>query len=132
MERYKLVAVNADTGEVTWFEDDVLILGRKPYRVDKGYVKLFITFLYDLLDEEITGKAVRLLVYMISRLEYNTYEITLIPQEAIKDLGIARKTFYNWLNVLIEKEIIRKISRYKYKLEPYKAIKGQTAKVKEC
>ncbi len=130
-EKYKLVVVNPETGEVTWLEDDILILGHKPYRIDKGYVKIFVTFLYDLLDEEITGKAIRLLMYMISRLEYNSYEITIIPQEAIKDLQIARKTFYNWLNVLIEKNIIKKVNRYKYRLEPYQAIKGQTAKVKD-
>ncbi len=130
-EKYKLAVVDPISGEVTWLEDDVLIMGHKPYRVDRGYVKVFVTFLYDLLDEEITGKAIRLLVYMISRLNFNTYEVILIPQEAMQELQIARKTFYNWLNVLIEKNIVKKINRYRYKIEPYKVIKGQTAKVKD-
>jgi predicted transcriptional regulator len=63
---------------------------------------------------------------MIGKLDYNTYEITIIPQEAIKDLGITNKTFYNWLNTLMEKGLIEKINRYKYRLKPYTAVRGDT------
>ncbi len=129
-EKYKLVAVNPETGEVTWLDDDILIIGKKPYRIDKGYVKVFVTFLQDIvMDKQITGKAIRLLMYMISRLDYNSYEITIIPQETIQELGVRKQTFYEWLNILMDKGIIEKINRYKYRLQPYRAIKGQTSKV---
>ena len=120
-----LIIVNKNTGEI--LEENVLIIGRKPYKVDKGFIKIFVTFLYDIVeDESIAGKSIRLLLYMIGKLDYNTYEITIIPQEAIKDLGITNKTFYNWLNTLMEKGLIEKINRYKYRLKPYTAIKGNS------
>jgi hypothetical protein len=120
-----LAIVNLKTGEIV--EEHILIVGKKPYKVDKGFVKLFVTFLYDIVeDESIAGKSIRLLMYMISKLDYNTYEITIIPQEAIKDLEITNKTFYNWLNTLIQKGLIEKVNRYKYRLKPYTAIKGNT------
>jgi ribosomal protein L12E/L44/L45/RPP1/RPP2 len=120
-----LIIVNKNTGEI--LEENVLIIGRKPYKVDKGFIKIFVTFLYDIVeDESIAGKSIRLLLYMIGKLDYNTYEITIIPQEAIKDLGITKQTFYNWLDTLMEKNIIEKINRYKYRLKPYTAIKGNS------
>jgi len=120
-----LAIVNLKTGEI--IEEHVLIVGKKAYKVDKGFVKIFVTFLYDIVeDESIAGKSIRLLMYMISKMDYNTYEITIIPQEAIKELGITNKTFYNWINTLKEKGLIEKINRYKYRLKPYTAVKGNT------
>jgi hypothetical protein len=123
--KQRLALIDLETGEI--IENQVLLVGNKPYKVDKGYIKVFIAFLYDIVeDESIAGKSIRLLLYMIGKLDYNTYEITIIPQEAIKDLGITKQTFYNWLDTLMEKNIIEKINRYKYRLRPYTAIKGNT------
>jgi hypothetical protein len=123
--KQRLALIDLETGEI--IENQVLLIGNKPYKVDKGYIKVFIAFLYDMIeDDTIAGKSIRLLLYMLSKLDYNTYEITIIPQEAIRDLGITRQTFYNWLDTLIEKKIIEKINRYKYSLKPYTAIKGNS------
>ncbi len=128
---YKLAAVDPTTGEVQWLEDHVLMIGKKPYRIDRGYIKVFVTFLYDLIEnDKIAGKSIRLLLYMLSSLDYNSYKITIIPKKAIEDLGITRQTFYEWINILIEEDIIEKIDRYTYQLKPYQAIKGHTSKVK--
>jgi hypothetical protein len=123
--KQRLALIDLETGEI--IENQVLLIGNKPYKVDKGYIKVFIAFLYDMVeDDTIAGKSIRLLLYMISKLDYNTYEITIIPQEAIRDLGITRQTFYNWLDTLIEKKIVEKINRYKYRLNPYTAVKGNS------
>ncbi|MGC8735087.1 MAG: hypothetical protein ACP5RD_08720, partial [bacterium] len=57
-----LIIVNKNTGEI--LEENVLIVGRKAYKIDKGYIKVFVTFLYDIVeDESIAGKSIRLLMY---------------------------------------------------------------------
>ena len=97
----ELALINKRTGEI--IEDNVLFIGRKPYKVDKGFVKIFVAFLKDIVeDDEIAGKAIRLLFYMIEKMDYNSYTITLIPKYAQEDLKIGRDTYYRWINTLIK------------------------------
>ena len=125
-----LALVDKRTGEI--IEDNVLFIGRKPYKVDKGFVKIFVAFLSDIVeDDEIAGKAIRLLFYMLERMDYNSYTITLIPKYAQEDLKITKKTFYNWTNTLIRKGLISKVDRYTYRLNPYIAVKGNSKKAME-
>ena len=126
----ELALINKRTGEI--IEDNVLFIGRKPYKVDKGFVKIFVAFLKDIVeDDEIAGKAIRLLFYMIEKMDYNSYTITLIPKYAQEDLKIGRDTYYRWINILIKKGLITKIDRYTYQLNPYVAVKGHTKKAME-
>jgi len=126
----ELALINKRTGEI--IEDNVLFIGRKPYKVDKGFVKIFVAFLKDIVeDDEIAGKAIRLLFYMIEKMDYNSYTITLIPKYAQEDLKIGRDTYYRWINTLIKKGLITKIDRYTYQLNPYVAVKGHTKKAME-
>ena len=126
----ELALINKRTGEI--IEDNVLFIGRKPYKVDKGFVKIFVAFLKDIVeDDEIAGKAIRLLFYMIEKMDYNSYTITLIPKYAQEDLKIGRDTYYRWINTLIKKGLITKIDRYTYQLNPYVAVKGNTKKAME-
>ncbi|MGC9079782.1 MAG: replication/maintenance protein RepL [Nanopusillaceae archaeon] len=130
MVNNRLAIIDKETGELV--EEHLILIGRKPYTIDRGYVKIFIAFLYDLVENErIAGKSIRLLMYMLSKLDYHSYEITIIPQEAIEHLGVTPKTFYEWVNILINEGIIEKINRYKYKLRPYTAIKGETSKARK-
>ena len=125
-----LALVNKETGEI--IEENVVFIGRKPYKVDRGFVKVFIAFLKDIVeDDEIAGKAIRLLFYMIEKMDYNTYTVTIIPKYAQKEIGISKKTFYNWLSVLSKKGLITKIDTYTYKLNPYIAVKGNTQQALE-
>jgi len=111
------------TGEVV--SEDAMFFGRSPY-VDKGFKKVFIGFLKDIvLDKEIAGKAIRLLLYIIENLRKNDLEVYLYYEDVCEELGITTKTYYNWLNVLLEKGIIEKTKRPNiYRLKPYSAVDG--------
>jgi len=62
MARYMLV--DKKTGAV--IEPDVVLVGKKPLTIDKGFVKLFIAFLKDIVeDKEVMAGPVRLLLYML-------------------------------------------------------------------
>lgn len=123
----KYAVIDKETGEVVI--DDFMMIGKKPKYVDKGFIKIFVAFLSDIVeDDEIAGKAIRLLFYMLEQLDYNTYTIRIIPKYAQEELKIGKMTYYRWLNVLIEKGIITKIDTYTYKLNPYVAVKGNTKK----
>ena len=126
----KYAIINKETGEVV--QDDVLFIGRKPKYIDKGFVKIFVAFLSDIVeDDEIAGKAIRLLFYMLEQMDYNSYTIRIIPKYAQEELKIGKMTYYRWINVLIEKGIITKIDTYTYKLNPYVAVKGNKKKALE-
>ena len=129
MGRYALI--DKETGEI--IEDEVLIVGKKPYKLDKGYVKVFVTFLKDIVEnEEIAGKSIRLLFYMLEEcLNYETLIMTVIPVYAMERLKISRKTYYRWLNTLIKEGIIHRVDRYRYILKPYIAVKGRMEKARE-
>ena len=128
MSRY--MVVDKETGEV--IIPDFMMIGKKPKYVDKGFIKIFIAFLSDIVEsQKIAGKAIRLLFYMLENLDYNSYTIRIIPKYAQKELKITKKTFYNWLDTLIEEEIITKIDTYTYKLNPYVAVKGNKKKALE-
>ena len=122
--------INKKTGEI--IEDNLLLIGRKPKYVDKGFIKIFVAFLSDIVENrKIAGKAIRLLFYMLEQLDYNTYTIRIIPKYAKEDLKVSYDTLYRWLDTLIEERIITKIDTYTYKLNPYVAVKGNTKKAME-
>jgi len=128
MSRYAVI--DKETGEIV--QDNVLFIGRKPKYVDRGFIKIFVAFLSDIIeDDEIAGKAIRLLFYMLEQLDYNTYTIRIIPKYAQEELRIGKMTYYRWLNTLIDKGIITKVDTYTYKLNPYVAVKGNTKKALE-
>lgn len=122
--------IDTKTGEV--IRTPALILGQEPSYVDtQDHVKVFVTFLQDLIvKEEITKGAIRLLLYMIKHLEWNSLKITIIPRYVIKELRITKPTFYTWLEILIRYGIIKKIDSYTYELKPYTSIKGSQQKQK--
>ena len=115
--------INNRTGEVV--SEDAMFFGRNPY-VDKGFKKVFVGFLKDIvLDKEIAGKAIRLLLYIIENLRKNDLEVYLYYEDVCEELDITVKTYYNWLNVLLEKGIIEKTKRPNiYRLRPYSAVDG--------
>jgi len=121
------MVVDKETGEVVI--PDFMMIGRKPKYIDKGFVKIFTAFLSDIVENpKVAGKAIRLLFYMLEQMDYNSYTIRIIPKYAQEELNITKKTFYNWLDTLMEEGIIRKIDTYTYKLDPYVAVKGNTKK----
>jgi len=128
MARYMLV--DKKTGAV--IEPDVVLVGKKPLTIDKGFVKLFIAFLKDIVeDKEVMAGPVRLLLYMLERMHVDTLYINVRQQDACRDLQIAKETFYRWISVLQKKDIIKRLGANMYELKPYTAVKGRMSKALE-
>ncbi len=118
-----------ETGQIYETADRAIFVGHKAF-LDKGYIKVFVAFLRDVLENKKLGKgAWRLLLYAIDNLDYNSLQITIVPQQAMKTLDISETTFYRWLNALLEDGYLEKIATNVYRLKPYTAIKGQMRKV---
>ena len=126
----KYAIVDKETGEVV--ADDAMFIGKKAF-IDKGFRKVFVGFLKDIvLDKEIAGKAIRLLLYVIENLKANDLTIMLYYKIVCKELEIGEKTFYRWLNTLLEKKILKKTEIPNvYRLIPFSAVNGQMGKAIE-
>jgi len=123
--RVRVTFYNPETGEIYQEEDRTVIIGKRPYITDRNFIKIFVAFLIDVIeDEELGTGAWRLLLHSIKRMEFNSLKVYLIPEETIKELGISRKTFYRWLRILLKNGYIEKIAKHTYRIKPYTAIKG--------
>jgi len=79
---------------------------------DKDFVKFFDAFVMDLLqDEDITGKAIRLLFYIASILDYDEEIFYLSPSEVARELKVHRVTVQKWIKILLDKNLILKTNR---------------------
>ena len=121
------IIVDKNTGEVV--ADNAMFLGKEAF-MDKGFRKIFVGFLRDIvLDKEIAGKAIRLLLYIIENLKSNNLTIMLYWKIVCDELNITQGTYYSWLNILIKKEILEKTEIPNvYRLIPYSAVNGQMGK----
>jgi hypothetical protein len=129
--RVKMMLYDEETGEVLETADRAVFVGYKAF-LDKGYVKIFVAFLRDILeDDEVLRGPAKLLLYAIELMNYNDLQVTIVPDQAVRALGIGRRTFYRWLSVLLRKGYLEKIATNVYRLKPYTAIKGQMRKVKD-
>ena len=118
-----------NTGKVIETIDRAVFFGHKAF-LDKGYVKIFVAFLRDMLEDDKYLKGpIRLFLYAVDLMDYEDLQVTIVPQQAMKDLDISEKTLYRWLKVLLTKGYMEKIATNVYRLKPYTAIKGQMKKV---
>ncbi len=123
--RAKVIFYNEHTGEIYEEVERTLFIGKKPYVKDRNFIKIFVGFLVDVLeDRELGSGAWRLLLYAIERMDFNSLKVYLIPEETIKELRIGRKTFYRWLGTLLKNGYIEKLAKHTYRIRPYTAIKG--------
>jgi hypothetical protein len=120
----KYSIVDNETGEI--IADDALFIGKKAF-IDKGFRKVFVGFLSDVIaDKDIAGKAIRLLLYIIENLKTNDLTVHLYWKIVCEELKITKQTYYNWLRTLINKGILEKTEIPNiYRLRPYTAINGQ-------
>jgi hypothetical protein len=129
MIRAKVTFYNSETGEIIEEYDRAILVGKKPY-TDRGFVKVFVAFLRDILEiEEMGSGAWRLLLYAIEKMDYNSLEVYLDPRLVSKELGISRATYYNWLKVLLKHGILQQLDKRLFRLKPYSAVKGSMDKV---
>ncbi len=127
--RARVIFYDEETGQILETIDRAVFFGHKAF-LDKGFVKIFVAFLRDVLENERLGKgAWRLLLYAIDRLDYDSLQVAIVPQQAMKDLDIGEATFYRWLKVLLTDGYMEKIATNVYRLKPYTAVKGQMKKV---
>ncbi len=123
--RAKITFYNEKTGEILEEIDRAIFIGKKPYTRDRNFIKFFVGFLIDVLEDRELGRgAWRLLLYAIHNMDYNSLKVYIIPEEATKELNISRETFYRWLRILLKNGYIEKMAKHTYRIKPYTAIKG--------
>ena len=126
IEIKKYAIVDKETGEVV--ADDAMFIGQKAF-VDKGFRKVFVGFLRDVvLNKEVAGKAIRLLLWMIENLRANDLEIYMSERTVCSELEITRGTYFNWVKSLINAKLIEKVDTNLYRLIPFTAVNGQMSK----
>jgi hypothetical protein len=127
--RAKVIFYDEKTGQVIETIDRAIFFGHKAF-LDKDFVKIFVAFLRDMLEDDKYLKGpVRLFLYAVSLMNYEDLQVTIVPEKAMKDLGISKMTFYRWLNANLKKGYMEKIAVNVYRLKPYTAVKGQMKKV---
>ena len=123
VELRKYAIVDKETGEIV--ADDAMFIGKKAF-VDRGFRKVFVGFLRDIVtNERIAGKAIRLLLWVIENLKANDLTIYMSERIVCEELNIKRATYYNWIKALIEEGLIEKIDTNLYRLIPFSAVNGQ-------
>jgi len=123
--RAKIIFYNEKTGEVYEEIERVLFIGKKAFIRDRNFVKVFVGFLSDILeDRELGTGAWRLLVYAINNIDYNSLRVSMVPDEVAQELGITKRTFYRWLSILLRKKYLEKVATNIYRIRPYSAIRG--------
>jgi CRP-like cAMP-binding protein len=123
--RVRITLYNEHTGEIYEETDRVLIIGKNPYTRDRNFIKIFVAFLIDVIqDKELGSGAWRLLLYAIQNMDFNSLRVYMVPEETAEKLGVTKRTFYNWLRVLVKNGYLEKIATNIYRIKPYTAIKG--------
>jgi hypothetical protein len=71
----------------------------------------------DLLKDKSFFKGpISLLLYAMSLAHPDTLEVAILPDKAVKDLGITKRTFYRWLKVLLSKGHLTRLANNIYRL----------------
>jgi hypothetical protein len=123
--RAKVIFYNEKTGEIYEEVERTLFIGKNPYIRDRNFIKVFVGFLIDVLeDEELGSGAWRLLLYAIRNMDYNSLRVYMVPEETARELKVSRRTYYNWLRKLLKNGYLEKIATNIYRIKPYTAIKG--------
>jgi len=107
--------IDPNTGEFI----PVMLFGQSNEFVDKNFSKIFHAFTRTLIaDEEIAGKAIRLLFWIIDQLKPNDIHFYMSYKIITKELKIGRMTYFRWKKTLEEKNIIKKVDTNLYMINP--------------
>ncbi len=114
-------AIDSYTGEL----HDILLIGN-PEEFDRNFAKVFHAFTEALIeDDEIAGKAIRLLFWIMKEIETGSIEFYMDYSSVKEELNIGEATYYRWKKTLEKKGIIRKIKTNLYQLNPACVVKGK-------
>ena len=117
----KQQAIDPNTGELK----EILLIGN-PEEFDRNFTKIFHAFTESLIsDEEIAGKAIRLLFWIMKELETGRIEFYLYNKDVAEELKVTERTIIQWKKTLEKKGIIRKIKPNLYQLNPACIVKGK-------
>jgi len=117
----KQQTIDPNTGEL----HEILLIGN-PEEFDRNFTKIFHAFTEALIeDEDIAGKAIRLLFWIMKELENGSIEFYMDYKTIKKELGIGETTYHRWKKTLEKKGIIRKIKVNLYQLNPACVVKGK-------
>jgi DNA invertase Pin-like site-specific DNA recombinase len=85
--------------------------------IEADAVKVFNTFIKDVVRDKELRPALYLLAYIMSeKLEKGSLKFYMTAEEVIKALGISRDTYYRWLKTLINKNYLVRIDTNYYAL----------------
>jgi hypothetical protein len=98
--------------------EEVVIVGDKgDIIITDGPERRAVLFSKDMLkDGKLFKGPIRLLLYAMSLAHPDTFEVVLLPDKAVKELGIAERTFYRWLKVLLSKGHLIRLANNVYRL----------------
>ncbi len=117
----KQQTIDPITGEIK----NILLIGN-PEEFDKNFVKVFHAFTEALIkDEDIAGKAIRLLFWIMKQLENGSIEFYMHYSVIKEELGISTDTYYRWKKTLESKGIIKKVRPNIYMINPACIVKGK-------
>ena len=113
----KYSLVDNETGEIIPIH--VRVLGTKKDFNKAKFYKFMDTFTESImLDKELSGKAIKLLFWILKQLDFGETTFILNSKYASKELQVTERTYYNWKKVLEKKGIIKKITGDLYVLNP--------------
>jgi hypothetical protein len=114
----KVVFYDEDTGKILNEYDKAVIVGDKgDIIITDGPEGRAVLFSKDILkDGKFFKGPIRLILYAMSLAYPDTSEVVILPDKAVKELGITKKTFYRWLKVLLSKGHLIRLANNVYRL----------------
>jgi hypothetical protein len=126
----KLVIYNKSTGGILEEYNNAIPIGDGPDIIiadsPEGRIVLFSKDL--IKDKSFFKGPISLLLYAMSLSHPDTFEVAILPEKAMKELGITKETFYRWLRVLMSKGHLTKLATNVYRLNLTKGEKGRGGK----
>lgn len=127
--------LDRETGEILDQSRGTFIFIPSRIKVKEGWFMAFQDAFESLaVDRDISGQTMKILIYMMSRLNFENY-IALEQKEIVEKLGIHKSDVSSSIKILSDKGILEKGPRlgksWSYKLNPFYGWKGRVKNLKE-
>jgi hypothetical protein len=123
----RLVIYDENTGKILEEYDNAILIGDGPdiIIVDSPEGRFFLVSKDLIKNEKLFKGPIRLLLYAMSLADDDTSEVAIVPERAMKELGITEATFYRWLRILMSKGYLTKLAANIYRLNLTKGEKAE-------